>query len=306
MRQATVLLGNGTGDFAAPRFSSLGSATDPGWLVDLALADLTGDGLPELATIDNNLSDVIIATNDGDFDPLPTIAISDATPVVEGNSGTVSAIFTITLVGAHKGNVSVNFATADNTAIANPDYTGTSGTITFGPSESTKTISIDVKGDTIDEFDEQFFVNLWSPVGGIINDAQGIGTIQDDDPAPLLTINDVAKSEGNSGSTSFVFTVTLSDVSGKGVYVSYSTANGTATVSDSDYIAKSGTLYIAPGQKTATIAVTVRGDKKKEPNETFYVNLSSATNATLSDSQAIGTITNDDGGQQGKGNGRGN
>jgi hypothetical protein len=220
--------------------------------------------------------------------------------VVEGDSGTLNAVFTVTLVGDH-GNVSVNYATANNTAVAGVDYATTFGTLTFTATETSKTISVQVTGDTLDEYDEQFFVNLYSPVGGVITDSQGLGTIVDDDAAPLVTINDISANEGNRGTTSFAFTVSLSAASGKWVYVDFATADGTATTADNDYIASSGSVYFAPGQTTATITVLVRGDKKKEANETFFVNLTGATDGTISDSQGVATIVNNDGGS-GKGN----
>jgi hypothetical protein len=88
--------------------------------------------------------------------------------------------------------------------------------------------------------------------------------------------------------------VTLSAASDKWVYVNFATADGTATTADNDYRATSGTLSFAPGQTTATISVVVVGDKKQESNESFFVNLSGASNATIADAQAIGTILDDD------------
>jgi hypothetical protein len=88
--------------------------------------------------------------------------------------------------------------------------------------------------------------------------------------------------------------VTLSAPSEKEVRVNFATANGTATTADNDYIARSGTLVFSPGQTSKSIGVTVKGDKKKEANETFFVNLSDATNANLIGSQGIGEILNDD------------
>jgi hypothetical protein len=302
-RQVSVILGNGSGGFSPPLVSNLGTEGGYDSLPDVAVADLTRDGLPDLV-IDDSVNGAIVAVNDGNWNPPPAIVISDAS-VVEGNSGTVNAVFTVTLMGAHSGSVSVNYATADNTAVAGADYTAKSGTLTFGPGDSTQTISIPVIGDTLNEFDEQFFVNLSNAVGGVITDSQGIGTIVDDDPAPQLTINDVSKKEGNRGTTSFVFTVSLSAPSGKWVSVNFATADGTAMVSDSDYLATSGNVNFAPGVTTATIIVSVRGDTKKEANETFFVNLSGATNATISDSQGVGTIVNDDGGSSGGGGGGG-
>jgi hypothetical protein len=303
-RTVTVLLGNGLGSFAIPLTSALGSELGSGYLADVAVANLTGDSLPELVTVDTGFNKAIVATNDGDWNPPPSIAISDAPTVVEGDSGTVNAVFTVSIVGAHSGTVKVDYSTAGYTAAAGTDFTTTAGTLSFGPSDSSLTISVPVKGDTIDEYDEQFFVNLSNAVGGVITDSQGIGTIQDDDPAPLVTIKDVSKNEGNRNNTSFSFTVSLSAASGKYVSVDFVTADGTAKVSDSDYFAASGTLYFSPGQTSQTITVLVRGDKRKEANETFFVNLTGANNGTISDSQAVGTIVNDDGGS-GKGNSHG-
>jgi hypothetical protein len=76
--------------------------------------------------------------------------------------------------------------------------------------------------------------------------------------------------------------------------VGYATANGTATAADADYVAASGTVSFAPGETTRPVSVTVNGDTKNEANETFAVNLSGPVNATVSDNQGIGTITNDD------------
>jgi hypothetical protein len=303
-RQVSVILGNGSGGFSPPLVSNLGTGLGYDSLPDVAVADLTGDGLPDLV-IDDSVNGAIVAVNDGDWNPPPGIAISDASIVVEGNSGAINAVFTVSIVGAHSGSVSVGYSTADNTATAGADYTATSGTLTFGPGESTKTIPVPVKGDMLDENDEQFTVNLSNAAGGVITDSQGIGTIQDDDPAPLVTINDISKNEGNSGNTSFVFTVSLSAASGKQVSVNYATADGTAKVAGNDYFAASGTVFFAPGKTTATITILVRGDKTKEPNEAFFVNLTGTTTATVSDSQGVGTIVNDDGGGSGGGGGKG-
>lgn len=296
-RQASVLLGNGLGSFALPLTSSLGSELGYGFLADVSVADLTGDGLPELATIDYYASKAIVATNDGDWDPPPSIVISDAAIVIEGDSGAVNAVFTVTIVGDHDG-VSVDYATGDDTAAAGSDFTSQSGTLTFGLGETSQTISVPILGDTLDEYDEQFLVNLSNALSGEITDSQGIGTIEDDDAAPLVTINNVSKNEGQRRqNTSFEFTVSLSEASGKWVYVNFATADGSATVAGSDYFDASGTVYIAPGQTTGTLYVTVRGDKSREPNETFAVNLTSATDGTISDDQGIATIVNDDGGR---------
>jgi hypothetical protein len=111
-------------------------------------------------------------------------AIGDAT-VTEGNGGTTPASFTVSLSSASTHAVSVAFATVDGTATAGSDYQAGGGTVAFAPGETTKTVTIDVLGDTAVEPDETFSVNLSSPVGAAVARAQGIGTIlNDDSPAP--------------------------------------------------------------------------------------------------------------------------
>jgi hypothetical protein len=110
---------------------------------------------------------------------------------------------------------------------------------------------------------------------------------------PNLSINDVSTTEGDSGTKTLSLTVTLAAASNETVTVNYATANGTATAG-SDYVSTSGTLTFNPGDLTKAIDVTINGDQSFEPNETFFVNLSNATNATISDNQGIGTIVNDD------------
>ncbi len=230
-----------------------------------------------------------------DNDPVPSLAINNVS-VTEGNSGTTNAVFTVTLTGATSQTVTVNYATANGTATSGSDYTAKSGTLTFPAGTTTQTITVSVIGDTLDEGNETFLVNLSGAVNATISDSQGVGTIIDDDPAPSLSINDVSMTEGNSGTKTFTFTVTLSAVSGQTVTVNYATANGTATAGtfgSADYIATSGSLTFSPGTTTHTISVTVRGDTTREANETFFVNLSGATNATISRSQGTGTILND-------------
>ena len=109
-------------------------------------------------------------------------------------------------------------------------------------------------------------------------------------------VSGVSKKEGKAGTTTtFSFLVTLSTAPALSpVTINYATANGTA-VAPGDYLAKSGTLTFPTGSSFATINVTVNGDKVKEPNETFYVKISNpSANAYLGDTQATGTILNDD------------
>jgi aryl-phospho-beta-D-glucosidase BglC (GH1 family) len=119
------------------------------------------------------------------------------------------------------------------------------------------------------------------PIGG------GGGT-----PLPTLSINDVTVTEGDGSNVDATFTVTLSAASTSPVTVNYATANGTAT--SADFIAGSGQVTFAPNETSKTIIVSVLGDLLDENHETFAVNLSNPTGATLADNSGLGTITDND------------
>ena len=121
-----------------------------------------------------------------------------------------------------------------------------------------------------------------------------IGAVERRTAAPNFSINDVSAVEGNSGATTFTFTVTRTGATDGISAVQYATENGTATSADNDYVATSGTLTFDNGVTTQTVNVTVNGDNIAEPDETFFVNLSGATFASISDNQGQGTITNND------------
>jgi uncharacterized repeat protein (TIGR01451 family) len=222
----------------------------------------------------------------------PSISISDP-QAIEGNAGTATMTFNVFLSAASASTVTASFATASGTATSGVDFTATSGTVTFTPGQTIQPITVSVLGDITPEPDETLLVNLTTPVNATIADNQGVGTIKDDDALPALSINDVTLAEGNSGATSFDFTVTLTPASAFPVTINYGTAENTA-LAGSDYQPASGSLTFAPGQTTKTVSVLVNGDVTTEPNETFFVNLFNPGNASVSDAQGLGTITNDD------------
>jgi len=110
---------------------------------------------------------------------------------------------------------------------------------------------------------------------------------------PSISINDVALREGNQSSTTANFSVRLSAPSSETVTVNYATANGTAS-SGSDYVANSGTLIIPPGVTNRFLNIRILGDTVVEADETFFVNLTGATNGTLAANRGVCTILNDD------------
>jgi probable HAF family extracellular repeat protein len=110
---------------------------------------------------------------------------------------------------------------------------------------------------------------------------------------PSISINDVAANEGRSGTTAFTFTVQLSVAPTSAVRVNFGTANVSAAAGQ-DYAATAGTVVFAPGERTKTVTVAVNGDRTREQDETFRVNLTAPDGATIFDAQGVGTIRNDD------------
>jgi chitinase len=220
------------------------------------------------------------------------LRISDAT-VAEGNQGLAELTFNVTLPAPVDFEVRVNYATANSSANAGADYVGTSGMLVFAPGQTSLPVTVLVLGDERDEADESFYVNLLSPINAFLADSQGLGSIVDDDATPTLSIADASIAEGNSGTRNLVFTVALSAISGRTITVNYATANGTAQAG-SDYQARSGTLTLLAGWSAATISIPITGDAVAEGDETLLVTLSTPSGATLADSQAVGTILDDD------------
>jgi Calx-beta domain-containing protein len=304
-QQVTVDFATADGTATAPADYLPGGGTlifPPGSTTQNVSVTVNGDLLDEPdETFLVNLSNPTNATiADGvgvgtitDDDPPPALSIGDAA-VTEGDATPATATFTVTLGAPSGQTVTVNYGTADGTAVAGADYVTTAGTLTFPPGTVVQTLDVTVLGDLLDEPDETFLVNLSNPVNATVADGQGVGTIQDNDPGPSISIDDVSDGEGDSGALTFDFTVSLSAVSGQVVTVDFGTANGTATAG-SDYVASSGTLAFPVGTTTRTVSVPVNGDTTVEPNEDFFVNLQNPVNASIADGQGQGVILNDDG-----------
>src|SRR5258708_3923709 len=109
------------------------------------------------------------------------------------------------------------------------------------------------RSDTKFEADEAFTVHLSGATGATISDADGLGTITNDDAAPTLAIDDVTHSEGNAGTTIYTFTVTKTGSTALSSAVNFTTQDGTATIADSDYQLNTGTLNFLPSDTTKTI-----------------------------------------------------
>ncbi|HEX8241682.1 MAG TPA: Calx-beta domain-containing protein [Allosphingosinicella sp.] len=223
----------------------------------------------------------------------PLVSVSDVS--VNEAAGTMT--FTVTRTNLAAGAFTVDYATADGTASAGSDYSPASGTLSFADNQVSATVSVAINDDAIAELDETVLLNLSNAGGATIADAQGVGTIVNDDGAPIqVSIGDASVVEGNSGSVNLVFTLTRTG--GTGAFdVNFQTADVTATSTGpgQDYVTTTGTVSFAAGQNSATISVPVLGDTVAESNETFQVQLISATNnAIIADNIAVGTIVNDE------------
>src|SRR5262249_33111621 len=137
----------------------------------------------------------------------PAVSVAD-TSGAEGGALSGKLQFSVTLAAPTDVPVSVGYATTGGTAVAGSDYSSRSGTLSFAPGETAKVIAVPLIGDTTIEPDETLGVRLSNPVGVRIARADAVGTVLNDD-TPRISIADVAKPEGNSGTTAYAFTVTL-------------------------------------------------------------------------------------------------
>jgi hypothetical protein len=222
----------------------------------------------------------------------PKLSVSDLTV----SEATASANFAITLDRPATAATTVSYATANGTAISGSDYTGRTGTVTFAVGESSKTVAVTLRNDTVAEPAETFRLTVSLTGSGldpaVAHKLTGTATITDNDTATFSVV-DRSLSEGLT-TRAVAITVRLTAASTTQT-VTWATADGTATVAGNDYRAASGTLTFAPGETSKTVNVTVVGDFRREANETFQVRLLTATGgAVIGDNTGVVTLTNDD------------
>jgi large repetitive protein len=288
------------GDYAA----ASGTVTfNPGQTAKTVDVTVNGDDTTEpdeSLTLDlSNASNANILDDSGtgtitNDDPIPDVSIDDQS-ITEGNAGTSTLTFNVTLSHASSDTVSVDYTTTDGSATtADADYVAASGTVTFNPGQTTKTVDVTVNGDLTHESDETFTVDLSNASNAGVADASGQGTITNDDQVPDISIDDQSVTEGDAGTSTLTFNVTLSNPSDQTVAVDYTTTDGTATTADGDYDATANSVTFDPGQTTKTVDVTVNGDLTHESDETFTVDLSNASNGNVLAGSGTGTILDDD------------
>jgi hypothetical protein len=205
--------------------------------------------------------------------------------------GGVTATFTISLTAGTDPTASVDWATANGSATAGDDYTSSSGSETVDAGSS-KTVTVPILQDSVDEENEIFTVTLSNANGATIDDGSGAGTITDDDTSPSLAISGPATRDEAAGTATY--NVAVSGTSASTVSVNYSAAGGTATAG-ADFSLTPGTLTWNPGDTaTKQITVNITNDTLDEDDETYSVNLSSPSGATISTGTANTTITDND------------
>ncbi len=221
----------------------------------------------------------------------PSLRIDDAS-IAEGDGGESTMRFKISLTGPTKDPVTVEFLTADGSATASLDYVRTNGTVLFGPGETNQVVYIPILGDLLDETNETFSVLLTNATTVPISFARASGRILDDDPL-VLSVNNVAVSEGDSGSSVAMLTLKLVKPVDHSVTVNFGTVNGSA-VASIDFVTTNGSVTFDPGETEKYIGVPILGDTLDEANEVVFLNLSNLMGATFLNSQGAITIVDDD------------
>lgn len=237
-------------------------------------------------TVGAGLNDVMAPFNIMTLEPCdlgPAFSVQDASAA----ESTGQIEFTVTVSPVSDTDVlTIDYTTEDGDALDGIDYTFTSGQLTFQPFEASKTVTVPLIDNQLQEGDRSFQLKLSNAVNAGLNDDTGVGTILDDDVVADLTIDDVVASEGEAMAT---FTVTLSAIDSDTVTVDYATMDVSA-VAGQDYVAANGTLTFDPGVTERTVDVMLIDDADLEGSESFRLDLSNAVNATLVDNSGDGTI----------------
>lgn len=231
--------------------------------------------------------------NDDGPSATPSLSINNPT-VTEGDIGVSNATFTVTLSAASSQPVTVDYFTSNGSATAPGDYEFLSGTLTFNPGQTTRSITVSVVGDGIAEPTENFFVNLSTPGGATIATLQGTGTINDNDASNTFQFS-AATSAASESAGSITVTVTRTGDTSGAASVKFETGDLTAT-QRSDYTFGAGTVKFEPGETSKAVKLLLVNDAFAEGNETFAATLSSpSSNSSIgSVGSVVITITDDD------------
>ena len=253
-----------------------------------SVAGVTTTGSPQTGTITNDDAAVIsIAANQS------------------GPESSTPQTFNVTISNPIDVDITLNFATSDGTATtADNDYTSLNATLLFVATSQSLPVPVAIINDSKVEANEVYNVTLSgisaSGRNVTLGTATGTGTITNDDNATITLTGGGAANEGNTGTTSRVFTATLSNAVQGSFTVAYTTNDGTATTADNDYVDNDASLmFNGNAGESKTITVLANGDYFVEADETYTVALGAITSPlssaiSLVGSPQTGTITNDE------------
>ena len=185
---------------------------------------------------------------------------------------------------------SVDFTTADGSAVAGEDYVSVAGTLLFPPGESVETISVPVRNNGVPANDKAFFIKLTNPTNARLARSMGTATIVVSNRT--VAIEDTTVTDTDTPGNAANFVVSLSAASPEPITVRYATADGTA-LAGVDYAASRGTVVFPPGELSTRITIPLLTDvatHTAETPETFFVDLLAADNATIARTRATATI----------------
>ena len=280
---AIVYFGQGAGAFERVRNFDIGQNFD-----FVTAGDINGDGRPEFITNEPPGLRILLNTLRGDFTgetyTFPAVSISFAqqeASVLEGEVADSELIFTVQLSRPSLNTVTVAYATQDATALRiDGDYVEQSNVLIFAPGETTKLVTVLVRGDSRFEPDETLTLELSNPVNASLDEVSAEGTILNDDAAPSVTISDATINEGGV----LTFQVLLSAASSVPVVIPFETTvalSGNLATPEIDYISTSGTITFLPNVVQQTISVQTLTDLLSEPDEIMRVELGALSVGTL-------------------------
>jgi hypothetical protein len=248
-----------------------------------------------------------------DDDPGAAVFTVDDVSQLEGDDNSNALVHTVSLnvdPANLGGSVTVTVMTLNDTATAGVDYTAVNRVLTFLTGESTKTVTIPILGNTLDESAKDVVLELSNAVDAngaavaIAGTGQGIGSILNDDSTDaVLQVNSFTVREGNSDGETFAdFTVSIVGQLGRDVLVDFATEADTAEI-DVDFRPVSGTLRFTPGGPTEqTVSVPIVSDTDLEEEfELFVLRLTNARFDSAGSMMNTGTIEIDPDQEQGDG-----
>ncbi|MFM2054378.1 MAG: hypothetical protein RL456_2415, partial [Pseudomonadota bacterium] len=292
-------------DFSGPLAGTVEFAD--GQTVKTVTVDVQGDTAVEgdetFSVVLQNPVGLVIGSGQGradgvirNDDTVPVITIAaDQTSRAEGHGGTTAFTFTVSRTSG-AGASSVNWSITHVPPTSAADFTGaTSGTVNFADGQTTQVITVQVAGDTTQETDESFVVQLASPTGATLGAASSAGATILDDDTPVYSVTTAPVTEGDWGEATpqIAFTVTRSIGTGTGS-VNYQVTGLTATPGADYYGSTANVISFAAGETSKTILISVVTDVEDEADETLRMTLSGPVNGRLGTATATATILDDD------------